>query len=135
MAFMSVDLPAPLAPMSPTISAALDVEGCTVHGHEAAEADAQIANREHRAGRHGGRGLPRRCRTTAARWGAPAAGCSPTRLSAQARIASRSRVGDLVQTTREVQQDDEQAQARAEQAEQSVVRGDGGDADDERRHR
>ena len=123
MAFISVDLPAPLVPISPTISpAATSMETPST---ALTPPKRTVTSGGDEGGAGGGRARPRRGagRRRRDRRSPVAAGPGPARRSAQREQRARAPVGDLDEPAGEVEQQDEQAEARREQRRRAGCRG------------
>ena len=131
MALSSVDFPAPFEPISPTTSPGTGPEVDVVHRHQAAEGHREVDRPQHRTVVVGppladGDG-PGQRRGWFDRW--------LRRRRRQALLEEAQRlvsepVPDLGEPTGDVQQDDQQPDARGEQGDEVVVGPEGGQPDD-----
>ena len=131
IAFISVDLPAPLVPMSPTISFAPTSSDTAVGGDETSEAHRHLRGHQGGTGeRQVGTRLQRDCRRRVVDR-LRRSRAHPLLRPPEERVARRVR--DLHEPAGEVEKEDEQAHARREQRDELVVREEGGEPDDPQR--
>ena len=131
IAFISVDLPAPLVPMSPTISfAPTSSDTASVATRPPKRTVTSEATKAGPESARSGRALQRDCRRRVVDR-LRRSRAQPLLRPPEKRVSRRVR--DLHEPAREVQQEDEEAHARREQRDELVVREEGGEADDPQR--